>query len=476
MKKKPTNLSGIFLATCLVIFMIISCNKDKKEKTEKIDSQPVAYENTQESDENCNCSPTWFPHAQTPPPEEGKGSPFDTTSTTNCIFHQWSWQKFLWLTKPVNETPLFLDSLVIVNSAMIPVQPVQDISLVLTNTAQAGSDGILKANPDFNSTDVAETTYYSIHVNSTMMTASEAFKAKILKDTTLYNNSYTFPVGSLEVKVSWIKTEAIPTDKLTSYYQTTAIINNEKTTVAMLGMHVTGIVQNHPEFIWATFEHNDMAPLYNWNNDTITSSVDKLLYAKGSTTGLDGIKLASGTQHPIVASKAYTLFEHGVPRRQGNNFMVTSQDEPENFNNIKNIDSCVAVNLKDVWKNYSYDGSIWINTDGLSPQKQADTIVSLGYAISGAKKGDITRGSVSSSNLTMETFDQTFQSDISSINAGNLANCFSCHVSIDGSYRSPLYLSHIFEGYLKYHDGKSLEQINALRVKRFNDRFIDDKK
>ena len=45
--------------------------------------------------ESCPCDASWFPHSQTPPPAEGAGSPFDTTSTTNCIFQQWSYQKFL---------------------------------------------------------------------------------------------------------------------------------------------------------------------------------------------------------------------------------------------------------------------------------------------------------------------------------------------------------------------------------------------
>src|SRR6218665_2958182 len=70
----------------------------------------------------CECEASWFPHEQTPAPKEGDGSPFDTKSTTNCIFHQWSWQKFLWLTKPLaNGNPLFLDSLDVVTPEMAPV-------------------------------------------------------------------------------------------------------------------------------------------------------------------------------------------------------------------------------------------------------------------------------------------------------------------------------------------------------------------
>src|ERR1041385_514811 len=70
----------------------------------------------------CNCESFWFPHASTPAPKEGIGSPFDTTSTTNCMFHQWSWQKFLWLTKPLaNGRVLFEDSLLQVDAVLNPV-------------------------------------------------------------------------------------------------------------------------------------------------------------------------------------------------------------------------------------------------------------------------------------------------------------------------------------------------------------------
>ncbi|NQY05497.1 MAG: hypothetical protein HRT68_04640 [Flavobacteriaceae bacterium] len=40
------------------------------------------------------CDTSWFPRAQTPAPAEVKGNQFDAKTTTNCIFHQWSWQKF----------------------------------------------------------------------------------------------------------------------------------------------------------------------------------------------------------------------------------------------------------------------------------------------------------------------------------------------------------------------------------------------
>src|SRR5690242_9744584 len=56
---------------------------------------------------NCAAPSTWFTIVngtrRTPAPNEGPTSVFANNETvTNCDFHQWSWQKFLWLTNNIN--------------------------------------------------------------------------------------------------------------------------------------------------------------------------------------------------------------------------------------------------------------------------------------------------------------------------------------------------------------------------------------
>jgi hypothetical protein len=111
----------------------------------------------------------------------------------------------------------------------------------------------------------------------------------------------------------------------------------------------------------------------------------------------------------------------------------------------------VADNLKDVFNNYFYNGSIWLNTDGMTPQQQASAIV--GHDISSALPDSLARGSLNLANITMETYTQTFKHDIKGINASNLVNCFTCHQSKNfdkslNNAKSPLYLSHVFESYM----------------------------
>ncbi len=472
MKKTINTIKGVALVAVLAL-SYTSCKKDKKQApVEELKTEAV-YGSVAEAETPCLAEASWFPHSQTPAPEEGKGSPFDVESTTNCIFHQWSYQKFLWVTKPEGEVPLFLDQKQItqVNDAMIPVAQQTGANVVLTDTIQAGSrHGVLKTNPAYNSdVNKAFTVHYSIHTSDIMLKAADSFKIALASGKLEADNLATFPVGSLELKVSWVDAKAIASDKLANYYTTTAAMLNKdgktftNTTVALLGMHVVGVVENHPEFIWATFEHNDMAPNYDWKANSASSKTNKLLFAKGTTTGLDGITFIKDDK-PVLPNKAYDLFQYGVPRNSAGVLKNTSQSEPANFNHIDEINKSVAKQLKDVWKNYFYNGSIWIDTDSLTPQQQAQKIVDLGGKIGAATPGSSARGSLNCANVTMETFTQTFQDDISKISVNNLANCFSCHNPVSFSNNtSPIYLSHIFDKFIQTNEGKTNKEVELMK-------------
>ncbi|HKC69957.1 MAG TPA: hypothetical protein VKG26_17100, partial [Bacteroidia bacterium] len=277
------------------------------------------------SSSTCSCEANWFPHATTPNTIDGKGGPFDTSSTTNCMFHQWSWQKFLWLTRPMaSGHAFFQDSLTQIAANLSLVAPYNNTPLVLEDTAQAGSGGSLHTNPAFNSGHMV---YYSIFANKTLLNAAAGFKAQINADTSLLNNSFVFPIGSLELKVSWVNIAAIPQAEQVNYYTTNAVIKTihktgkkvdtvyTPTTVALLGMHVVGRVINHPEFIWATFEHHKMGASYNWANATASSDAtassanNKLLFAAGTASTLSGITWNTTT--PDSLYKVFTLYQYG---------------------------------------------------------------------------------------------------------------------------------------------------------------------
>ena len=467
------NLTMLFATSLLFLALMNACKK--KEQIVKNEEVPKAY--TAVSTEEL-CVDTWFPHTQTPAPLEGKESSFANKSTTNAIFHQWSWQKFLWLTKPsygAEKLPLFLnpEKIIQVSPHMDVITPVKGASVVLSATVQAGNDhGVLQTNPAYTKKGVSETVYYSIHIDPIMKAAAEKFKDAIVNKTLSKNNLASFPVGSLELKVSWVATNAIPQEELGTYFRTTAAFKTTEGTyetkeVALLGMHVVGVVENHPEFIWATFEHDDLAPNYNWKKGQASATTNKLLFAKGVTQGISGIKYIKDTK-PVEKYKVFDLFQYGVPRDAVTGaFMETAQNEPLNFNNIDKINTCVKASLQDVWKNYFYNGSIWMDTDGYTKKQQAEILVGLRGAIANGSPLSFARGSLNCANVTMETFTQTFQDNVKSINVGTLANCFSCHnasgfPSIGGS---PLYMSHIFDSYVKRAEGKKASEVEMLKAK-----------
>lgn len=484
MNSKSIILKSLLILGIISIFLS-ACNQKKEEKVapqEKLDSyNDLALATTAST--SCDCESDWFPHSQTPNPEDGKGSPFDTTSTTNCMFQQWSFQKFLWLTKPEsNGKPLFLNTLKQVTNQMEPVTIPSGTSVALSSINQAGLDAVLHTIPEYSADGkTSDTVYYSIHINSTLETAITKYVDSIKNGTLSRNNNATFPIGSLETKVSWVPTTSLPSEEVAKkdYYTTTAAITQADGTVvnkevALLGMHVVGVVINHPEFIWATFEHNSLAPIFDFDSNTVSSDTNTLIFAKGSASDVNGIRWQSG--NPVTSNQAFGLFKYGVAVTGTNKYVKTSQPEPDNYNKIDSLNMCVSTNLKkesDVWQNYQYDGAIWLNMDGLTPTQQADTIVSLYRHIKDATPGSMARGSLASANVTMETFTQTYQTTPDKItDASKLLNCFSCHRGAPDTggdaIRSPLYLSHVFSGNVSLIvDEQTPQQIEAEKLKAF---------
>ncbi len=285
----------------------------------------------------------------------------------------------------------------------------------------------------------------------------------------------TFPVGSLELKTSWIDASILKDPS--SYFVTQGVINGVKTKVALLGMHVVGVVENHPEFVWATFEHENLAPAYDWSKATpttdapVTSTVDYPFFNKNSTATVKNITSGNG-----IYTDVFSLYKYGVPvekAMKGSSnvqlFMKTSQNGSENLNNIRTINQSVKSQLQGIWNNYFYNGSTWINTAGYNTtQQQAALLNSLSYNLSNSEPGKLTRGSVAAYNITMETYVQAGFSptSIHQTSVDDLVNCFSCHNTYYNTNNlSPLYFSHVFTGYVQNLQGLNRKQIKQEHVK-----------
>lgn len=425
---------------------------------------------------SCTAPSEWFNlvngNRKTLAPNEGKTSVFaNNVTVSNCDFHQWSWQKFLYLTNSVNDKPYFLE-------AMNQVSPEGKLLaggdwVILDRVDQAsGITDILKTNSDFGVSKNTDTVYYSIHMNELQYNTILKYAPKAMANRADVKN-IAYPVGALELKVSWVNAYALADSS--SYFITNGIIRGKKTRIALLGMHVVGVVENHPEFVWATFEHENIAPEYNWASATpskdtpVTSKNNMLLFNKNSTATIKNISRKNG-----IYTDVFSVYKFGVPIEKAIKgtadvqlFMETSQPGSENFNNIKTINGSVKQLLKDIWNNYFYNGSIWINTEGYAtPLAQAQLLDSLGRNLSNSKKGDFTRGSVAAYNITMETYVQAgfSPSSVHEQTSANLVNCLSCHSATDSVFVSPLYVSHVFTGYLKTLKGATPLQVKQQHV------------
>lgn len=451
----------------IAIISFCACKNDSKVKDENAEYKSSAVS-------ECLAPANWFTMVnntrQTPAPNEGATSVFANNSTvTNCDFHQWSWQKFLWLTNEVNGQPLFLRNLIQVNAAGQRLD--QNKGVILTDTAQASSTTDILKTPN----NPSSTVYYSIFMDDILYEAMLKY-APIAKRDPSKVKDITFPVGSLEVKASWINASALKDPN--SYFITQGEINGVKTRVALLGIHVVGVVENHPEFVWATFEHENLAPYYDWSKATpttdavVNSKVDYPFFNKNANGTIKNITSGNG-----FYSDVFSVYKYGVPVEKAMKgsfnvqlYMKTSQNGSENFNNIRTINESVKKQLKGIWNNYFYNGSIWINTEGYNgPQAQANLLNSLSYNLSKSEPGKLTRGSVVASNITMETYVQVGFGKPSSIHGntvGSFVNCFSCHNTSSTGNVSPLYISHVFTGYL--------DNLNGLNRKQIKQKHVDE--
>ncbi|WDF61019.1 hypothetical protein PQ462_06545 [Flavobacterium sp. KACC 22758] len=471
---KTTKMVCLFI----IIIALSACKKDAKGKNDNYTTI-----NKSAASSECLAPANWFTMVnntrQTPPPNEGPTSVFANNATvTNCDFHKWSWQKFLWLTNEVNGKPLFMTNLIQVNAAGQKLDPSNGI--VLTDTAQASSNTDILQTPKYQSGVPKQTTvYYSIFMDQLLYDTMIKY-GPIAKNDPTKVKDITFPVGALELKTSWIDASALK--DTSTYFVTQGVINGVKTKVALLGMHVVGIVENHPEFVWATFEHENLAPAYDWTKATptadapVTSTVDYPFFNKNNTATVQNITTGNGNYTDV-----FSVYKYGVPVEKAMKgsfnvqlYMDTSQNGSENFNNIRTINQSVKTQLTGIWNNYFYNGSLWINTAGYnSTPAQAALLDSLSYNLSNSSPGDLTRGSTAAYNITMETYVQVgfSPSSIHGNTVNNLVNCFSCHNASNNSAESPLFISHVFTGYVQNLQGLNRKQIKDAHVKEIVKQF-----
>jgi len=414
--------------------------------------------------------------AQTPPPAKGcpgfgwseglnrylaPDFPFPTSDTKNlptpdCLFHQWSWEAFVWATALINDpgsgttVPRFMTFATpaeLLDTNENAGEPkLRPLTLAARSHAFHGTAGfsegagaIVEADGNMLVAQNGYPVYASVHMNKSYFDTAR----KNLIVTGGYQNqpieSY-FDVGAAVFKATWLRLDsgqAPPAGAYTTQAQvpvletrlTPGLVTIQPVpgqfvtvTVALLGLHVVGHTVNHPEFLWGTFEHKMNSPAT--PDNTFVPS--------------------PGRRNP----QSYTLYKGNTPFSQVNNPVappvlrleaasqklapVTNvvlenqtggENQPNGPRNVTAINSQAQGSVaafkppQSAFASYNLVGTVWMLPNSYNVNSNQTSAV----------------GSVNLANATAETFVQNPKNTP----IGNVVNCFLCHNAQSYSFQTP---------------------------------------
>lgn len=370
----------------------------------------------------CAAPQTWFPSTQTPKPDP------NVNFNSFCAFHQWAWQSMLWLTQTDAAGKMRFEAFPTAQEVINGSESTSDDNALqlrprttksdrtpdsFNEINQAGQGGILVDHQ-------GRVIYYSQYVNPEMFQDIESQDWNNPEVLNSMPATVEFKTGDVELKAAWkiispgedtsglILRDAM-VDKLVN--RDGAIVTDPaqplKVKVALVGLHIVGWVNGHPEAIWATFEFRNNAPDYAPNQSTDAPvSANNFLFYTGGTKAIECnqlnsavLKLDEATQTLTPVTQVCRQFPFG---------MVAGTTDPNNdvpnLAAITQLNASVLAQLEaaSLLKNYFEVGAEWTTGVIVPNSTLQDTLV----------------GSRLLGNAVIETFNQQVQSQ---------NNCFSCH-------------------------------------------------
>jgi hypothetical protein len=391
------------------------------------------------------------------------GSPFpihDTRAgdnTPDCQFHQWSVEAFVWATTllPVSKgrVPRFM----LLPTEQDLLSSAKDAGTVHARTLQLaarsivaeglpgfteGAGAFVQADGNVMVGPNGYPVYTSVHMNPLYFATAQAN----LVVTGAYQKAQEdkpFPLGAAVFKATWLRlapgvdpplgayvTEAqvpVLTVQRTSSSITVLPVQNKfvSARVALVGLHVVGVTDNHPEFLWGTFEHNLNTPQVPDNTFSTSGSSSTGYTFYKADTSYGGANIAfkppllpfdTKTQRFAPITNAVQENQTGGENQQdgpGNVLAVGGQGQ-KFFANEKKTDAQQAI-----FASYYLVGTVWMKANSYNDGSSASDAI----------------GSVNLANTTAETFEQyPTNSDMTKVQ-----NCFMCHNPTSISYQSSDY-------------------------------------
>jgi hypothetical protein len=359
--------------------------------------------------------------------------PFPTEDTKNvnaqdCAFHQWSWEAFVWATaigpdgRARFTTLNNIDDLGKKEPATKGPKPLglkpRDLKPEGPR-ANRSDDDPSQAGGGILVDQTGQIVWYSTHMNDAYFKfVQQNGGAGYAKASATLN----FPVGAAVFKASWkvVPDGTTPTGFYTEQSVVPLLVNKpgggimvdpsgktRPVTVALVGLHVVGVTDNHPEFLWGTFEQVQNAPDLpaGINPTDPVSSQSFTFYAANTPMNACNLKAtlsvtdaAKQTVAPVTnVYRQYATGNAEPPRTFDINAVNTSAQ-----GELATIQLKPPQPKENVWANYKLIGTLWLQPNSLKPND--DNMVGEGV------------GSVNLANATLETYFQ-----------GPQFSCFLCH-------------------------------------------------
>ena len=400
-----------------------------------------------------------------------------SATADDCLIQQWSWEAFVWATGEVNGKPRFMSFKTMEMLAQENEPTGSDVLRLSPRSTKAHSLPTEEYAAAFMEADgsmlVAQNgypVYASVHMNDSYF---ETAKANLIVtgdyqknadadtpsndsadcgemgDTATSNNAY-FQCGAAVFKATWLRlnkksdapegtyvTKAeVPVleNKCDSFGACTAVATDETVTVdvALVGLHVAGYVQHHPEFLWATFEHNKNAPsfadgTFSWDDEGEACGAGYTFCAEGTPITKKTVLVANQPNNandaPLLSFDEITQTFSPITQvvqmnRTGGD---TQPNGPANIEAINTASQGALKTANSQFADYFLVGTVWLKPDSYTADNP--NITSRTY-----KWQDDAMGAVALANTTAETFMQA-------PGTSDRMNCFDCHNPQSYSYQ-----------------------------------------
>ena len=439
-------LAKLLLSTpfMLPLILVAACHR-KPDQTHRAVTPPVVASAQTGDEDNCLADEAWLTDTNEPDGHAiADGKP-------DCEFYRAAERRFMWATRPQGDRPVFVAFPTVeklFGPASAPLFPQASMGLESATfrvtkapnmIGSAGSDdflgsGIRQAGDvqgivaDANGNPI----FYSIHVSqhfADFIAHNKLTTAAALRQAP---DKLPFEGGVQEFKAGWqivddksppagfilVRHAKVPRLRKVGDSLVVDTAHPRDVTLALIAFHVAFALDNHPEMVWATFEHapdgvTDVAPSAAANHPatpaiSASPNVRYALYAPGSSAAVSN-RSATAADFDEATQK------FAKPSPIYREFPGSKQDKPQEDGAVLSLADHVR-KLKgiDVRGKYRLVGAVWLKHPGTSFRLNQAFRNKPGQ--SSDEDTAMLSGEGALSSTAMESFTQH-----------DFVNCFSCH-------------------------------------------------